>query len=154
LAFGLLWRAQLDAGTLEDQVDKEGVSVNVGDGFLKSFVSPFLSTFGADSLFVRTISDLFTLALARMLIEKGRLQESDPIALFSDEEALDVVKALTRTHPSLKVAFLQEPLGYGDARAIEQSFEALFGPSTFRPWLAAFEGREFDSCRAISRYPS
>jgi hypothetical protein len=136
------------------QVDKEGVSVSVSDGFLKSFASSFLSTFGAGSLFVRTISDLFTLALARMLIEKGRLQESDPIALFSDEEALDVLKALTRTHPSLKVAFLQEPLGYGEARAIEQSFETLFGPSTFRPWLTAFESREFDSCRAISRHSS
>jgi hypothetical protein len=135
-------------------VDDEGVSVSISDGFLKSFAASFLSTFGAGSLFVRTISDLFTLALARMLIEKERLQESDPIALFSDEEALDVLKALTRTHPSLKVPFLQEPLGYVAPGAIEESFEVLFGASTFRPWLTAFEGRAFDSCRAISRSPS
>jgi hypothetical protein len=132
-------------------VDEEGVPVSVSDGFLKSFAASFLSAFGAGSLFVRTVSDLFTLALARMLIEKGRLEESDPIALFSDEEALDVLKALMRTHPSLKVPFLQEPLGGVAAGAIEESFEAVFGASTFRPWLAAFEGRAFDSCRAISR---
>jgi len=89
-----------------------------------------------------------------MLIAKGRLQESDPVALFSDEEALDVLRALTRTHPSLKVPFLQEPLDYSAAGAIEESFEALFGPATFRPWLTAFEARAFDSCRAISGHPS
>jgi hypothetical protein len=114
-----------------DGVGEEGVPVSVSDGFLKSFTAPFLNTFGADSLFVRTVSDFLTLGLTRMLIQKGRLQESDPVALFSDEEALEVLRGLTRAQPSLKVPLLQEPLGYGKAGAIEKSFDVVFGPSTF-----------------------
>ena len=130
------------------------MSVNVGDGFLKSFAPSFLSRFGADALFVRTVSDLFTSALARMLREKGRLGEADPVALFSDAEALDVLRALTRAHPSLKEPLFQEPLGYAADGAIAESFDALFDAGTFGIWLAAFEARAFDQCRAVTLRPS
>ena len=132
-------------------MDNEGVSVSVGDGFAKSFAPSFLSRFGAQSLFVRTVSDFLTLGLARMLREKGRLGESDPVALFSDAEALDVLRALTRAHPSLKQPLFQEPLGYATDGAIAESFDALFDAGTFGTWLAAFEVRAFDRCRAVTQ---
>jgi hypothetical protein len=135
-------------------LEQDGIPASVTDGFLKSFAASFTNTFGADSLFVRTVSDLLTLSLARMLIAKGRLTESDSVAVFSDEEALDILRTLIGAHPSLKVPLLQEPLGHCAAGAIEQTFETLFGPSVFRSWLAAFERRAFDSCRAIARISS
>jgi hypothetical protein len=131
-------------------LEEDGVPVNVGDGFLKSFAPSFLTAYGGESLFVRTISDLFTLALARMLIEHGKLDESEPVALFSDEAALEELRDLMRAEPAIRGPLLQESLGHAPAGAIEQVFEAALGPRTFRPWLAAFEERSFETCRAIS----
>jgi hypothetical protein len=131
-------------------LEDEGVPVDVGEGFLKSFAPSFLSAYGGESLFVRTLSDMFTMALARMLIAHGKLEEADPVALFSDEMALDELRDLVRAEPALKGPLLQEPLGHAPTGAIEQAFEAALGARTFRPWLAAFEERSFETCRAIS----
>jgi hypothetical protein len=135
-------------------VTEESVSVGVRDGFLQSFAVPFLEAFGAESLFARTLSDYLTMGLARMLIAKGRLSENDPVALFSDTDAIEVLSSLGRSYPSLKTLFLQEPLGYVPLGAIEQSFDTLFGSSRFLAWLEAFERRAFESCRALTTQPS
>ena len=129
-----------------------GVSVKVGDGFRKSFATPFLERFGEDSLFVRTLSDLWTSALARMLIEKRQISEADPIALFSDAEALAIIRALSRNE-ALKNPLLQEPVGHAEAGAIEHAFESAFGSGSFKQWLAAFEGRDFARCTQLSQRP-
>ena len=131
-------------------MEEEGVAVRVRDGFLKSFAAPFVERFGENSLFVRTVSDLWTSALARMLIEKGQISESDPVALFSDEEALGVLRALS-SDEALKEPLLQEPLGYADAGAIAESFDSAFGVGSFAKWLVAFEKRQFDLCPPLSR---
>lgn len=133
---------------------ESSVPVSVSDGFLKSFADPFLDAFGAESLFARTLSDYLTMGLARMLIAKERLAEDDPVALFSDVGAVDVLSSLGRSYPSLKKLFLQEPLGHAPLGALEQSFDAIFGSATFRPWLAAFERRAFEACHAITTRPS
>ena len=56
-------------------MDEDGVPVSVGDGFLKSFAPPFLSTFGADSLFVRTVSDF--------LATRIPLHPAEPLSISS-----------------------------------------------------------------------
>jgi hypothetical protein len=132
-------------------VNEDGVPVSVSGGFLKSFAAPFLDAFGPESLFSRTLSDYLTMGLARMLIAKGRLMEADPVAIFSDDEAMDVLRSLGRSHPNLKTLFLQEPLGHVPLGAIEQSFDALFGTATFRSWLESFESRAFESCRELTK---
>ncbi len=128
----------------------DDVSVRVRDGFIKSFASAFLDHFGEDSLFARTVSDLWTSALARMLIDRGRLTESDPVALLADEEALQIVRALA-TDEALKEPLLQEPLGYSEVGTIKTSFDSAFGPGSFEAWLSAFEEREFETCSHLSQ---
>jgi hypothetical protein len=132
----------------------DGVAVSVSDGFLKSFAAPFLEAFRPESLFARTLSDYLTMGLARMLIAKGHLMETDPVAIFSDDEAIDVLRSLGRSHPNLKTLFFQEPLGHVPVGAIEESFDALFGTATFRAWLGSFESRAFESCRELTKQPS
>jgi hypothetical protein len=131
-------------------MEDEWVSVRVRDGFLKSFAASFVERFGEDSLFVRTVSDLWTTALARMLIEKGLISESDPVALFSDAEAVGVLRALS-SEEALKEPLLQETLGYSDGGAIADSFDSTFGAGSFAKWLTAFEKREFGHCAQLSR---
>ncbi len=133
-------------------MEGDGVLVRVRDGFIKSFSAPFLERFGERSLFVRTVSDLWTSALARMLIEKGQLTDSDPVALFSDAEALALIRALSGEE-ALKEPLLQEPVGYADPGAIQAAFESTFGVGSFTKWLAAFESRQFRRCaELVSRH--
>ncbi len=133
-------------------MERDGVPVGVSDGFIKSFAAPFVERFGEGSLFVRTVSDLWTIALAHMLIDKGRLSETDPVALFSDPDALAVISDLVQVE-ALKMPLLQEPMGFAPIGTIESSFNGAFGSRSFERWLSAFEERKFDLCEQITRRP-
>jgi hypothetical protein len=131
-------------------VENDGVPVGVSEGFIKSFAAPFLERFGEDSLFVRTVSDYWTSALARMLIAKGKISDADPVALFSDPDALAAIVLLSKDE-ALKEPLFQEPMGFAAPGAIESSFDAAYGPASFRKWLSAFEKREFELCGRIAQ---
>lgn len=131
-------------------VSDDDISVRVRDGFIKSFAAEFLDQFGENSLFARTVSDLWTSALARMLVEKGQLSDSDPVALLSDDEALQILRPLA-SDEALKEPLLQEPLGYSEVGTIKSAFDSAFGSGAFDKWLSAFEQREFENCSRLSQ---
>ena len=130
-------------------MNSDGIPVSVHDGFLESFAEPFLETFGRESLFVRTVSDLWTIALARGLIDKGEMDDMVSVPLFSDDVALTELRILLGDL-SLKQALLQEPMGFADPGTIEKVFDSLYGDGSFSYWLSAFERREFTECRKVT----
>ncbi len=126
--------------------------VSFSDGFIKSFAAPFFEHYGKDSLFVRTVSDLWTSAYARMLIDLGEITDATPVPLFSDPDALAVISDLVQVE-ALKMPLLQEPMGFAPIGTIESSFNGAFGAGSFERWLSAFEERKFDLCEKITRRP-
>ena len=133
-------------------MDKKGVPVNVNDGFIKSFDARFLERFGLDSLFVRSLSDLWTSAYARMLLSHDKLQHNDLVTLLSDAEAVGILEKLVK-NDSLKDPLLQEALGFADPGAIESAFNTTYGTDAFTKWLTAFEQRAFRVCLDITKPP-
>ena len=131
---------------------REQKTVTLSDAFIKSFAAPFVEHFGKDSLFVRTLSDLWTSAYARMLIDIGNINEATPVPLFSDPDALAVISDLVQ-NAALKLPLFQEPMGFAQLGTIESSFNSAFGSESFETWLLAFEERKFDLCEQITQRP-
>lgn len=94
--------------------------VNVDEGFLSQFESSFLAHYGPESLFVRATSDVYILALARMMAATGRLQNAQSVRFFASEEATEVLLEALRAVDGLKQVLLHEATGYVELGAVER----------------------------------
>jgi len=131
------------------------------EGALARFDGLFVDRFGPDSALVRALSDLWTIATARLLLNHERRlageDDLDPdyekLILYSDDDAVSVLRTLAREAEALRMALFQEPFDFAPPGTIESSFDSRFGAGSFAAWLAAFELREFARCRQLARRP-
>ena len=123
----------------------EGVTVT--EGFLPHFCDEFRGRFRSVPLFCNAISDMFTVALGRMLLEKGRIGEDVQVARYASDEALEYLREATREVEGLKQALLQEALGFAPPGTIEAVFDETAGEGAFRRWLSAFQGEDSGALR-------
>ncbi len=111
--------------------DKKLSSINVDEGFLPKFNKSFLDYYGEDSLYVRTVSDYFTMALARMLEAKGMLMSWDSVALFSSEKAVDILSEYFKQVDGAKEKALSEAFGNLPLGSTEELINDVLGTGTF-----------------------
>jgi hypothetical protein len=130
-------------------MDNERVIVNVSDAFLTRFVSQFTAHYGDNSEFVRAAADSYTLALAAMLEDTGRLNDPGSVARVSDEEAVSGLRELMALVPELKKSLFQEALGSAPVGSSGELVDSRLGPGVFRRWVSAFELRNHSACSQI-----
>ena len=114
-------------------------TVNVDEGFLPKYDRKFLDYYGIESSFVRTLSDYFTTALARMLDEKGMLESWDTVALFSSKSALKKLSDYFKQIDEAKKAILQESFGSIPVGSTENICDQYLGKGSFRQMLQSLE---------------
>ena len=125
------------------------VTMNVGEGFLPHFAPEYLLHYGADSEFVRAVSDLFTLAVAKVLEQAGQLHAPSDVALFSDDQALDALRELVRAVEAVRQPLLQEAHGAAPLGASAVAIDAVLGKGAFQIWLVAFQMRDHRRCAEV-----
>jgi len=129
------------------------------EGALSRFDPGFVDRYGRESCFVRALSDLWTIALAGLLLNHERRTtgrdylelDCEELVLYSDDDAVDTLGALVDESEAVKRALYREPFDFAAPGTIESSFDSVFGVGTFAAWLAAFELREFALCRQLAR---
>ena len=119
------------------------------EGALARFDRGFVERVGPESVFVRALSDLWTIAFARLLSRHERLGSGKPLMLYSNEQAVGVVRALCAKDEALKRALFQEPFGFAPSGAIEEAFGKALGPDQYHQWLDAIEHEHFDRCHSL-----
>ena len=130
-------------------MSEQRVTMNVAEGFLPHFAPAYLSHYGATSEFVRAVSDLFTLAVAKMLEQAGQLPNPSDVAQFSDDQALQVLRELVRAVETVREPLLQEAHGVAPLGAAAAAVDASLGEGIFRGWLAAFQARDHRRCAEV-----
>ena len=55
------------------------------------FDAKFINKFGLDSVFVRGLSDLWTVGMSRLLLANNLLEDGKPIALMSEQGAVETL---------------------------------------------------------------
>ena len=119
------------------------------EGAICRFDLQFVLRTGENSLFLKALSDLWTLAMYKLRKANGLcLSESGPV-LFSSDQAVDVLATLSATDETMKMAMFQEPFGFGQSGAIERAFAKVFGDGLYTKWLITFEDGQFDQCLAL-----
>jgi len=125
------------------------VTVNVDEGFLPRFSAEFRSRFGHESLFVRAVSDYFTMALARMLAAHGRLNNTQSVKFFGSEEAARAVSRLVAGNRELSHALMQSATGSKPPEFFERAFLEKRPEVALDAWLAALEANDFAECQRL-----
>ena len=114
---------------------KAMATVNVDDGFLPKFTPAFLKQYGRESLFVRTLSDYYTIGLARMYEAHGMLTSPHTVALFSTESAVKLLADWFRSVDGAKQTALQESMGALPVGSLEALVDKTLGIGRFAEWL-------------------
>jgi hypothetical protein len=131
--------------------DSKSIRVDINVGLLPSFSPEFLGRFGgAESEFVRAISDVFTRSIAQLMKSTRDLHQPDDVRFFSDTAKADLVADVVASVSEPGV-FLREATGAAPPGAIENAFDARFGAGKFGSWLRAFEALDHVTCLEISR---
>ena len=117
----------------------EGKDVNVDEGFLHGFPDEFLEHYGRESMFARTLSDWLTDGLARLLKANGRLSESDPVAQYSSEAAVEILSEWIKSVEGAKQMALQESMGWEPIGSLEALVDKKLGEGRFQQWLNHLE---------------
>ena len=125
--------------------------VNVDKGYLPHFVSEFLKTYGAESVFVFAASDLLTSASAEAMRAHNKLVSEDTIAYFGTEEAEETLRSLVIAVDG-SITLLQESCGFAPIGSFSELVDSTFEEGCFFLWLQEFESKRFnDASRIIGR---
>jgi hypothetical protein len=111
-------------------------NVNVEEGFLPKFTKEFLSHYGADSIFVRTLSDCYTYALVKVMQVNQMSYDANAVATFSNKEAADLLSGWISSVEGAKQLALQEAMGIKPIGSLESLVDETLGKGRFREWLA------------------
>ena len=130
-------------------MNKNLLSVNVTEGFLPHFAAEFLTHYGEESLFVTTVSDLFTIAVARALENSGQLHDPTSVARFSNDDALRSLRQLVHVTDDVGLQLLQEAHSVAPLGSAGSLVDALLGEGVFRRWLTAFEAQDYIRCSEV-----
>ena len=124
------------------------MKVNVDKGYLPNFVSDFVNTYGAESVFVCAASDVFTSASAAAMRAHNKLVSEDTIAYFGTEEAEETLRKLVIAVDG-SVALFQESCGFAPIGSFAKMVDSAFEDGCFSLWLQEFEGRKFDNATNV-----
>lgn len=122
--------------------------INVDEGFMSHFAVEFRETYGAESVFVRAASDLFTNAAASAMKAKDLLVSEDTIALFASEKAEEALRVLVKAVDGSKTLF-QESCGVVPIGSFSNLVDSTFEEGCFLAWLKEFEVEQFDAASKV-----
>ncbi len=110
-------------------------TVNVEEGFLPKFTKEFLAHYGADSIFVRTLSDCYTYALVKVLQANQMSYNVDSVAAFSNKKAVDLLSGWINSVEGAKQLALQEAMGVKPIGSLESLVDESLVKGRFQEWL-------------------
>jgi hypothetical protein len=118
--------------------------INVDESFLPHFDTKFRETYGAESIFLRAASDLFTNAAVAAMKAKDMPVSEETIASFASKEAEETLLALVRVVDG-SVTLFQESCGIVPVGSFSSLVDSTFGEGCFLSWLKEFETEQFDA---------
>lgn len=110
-------------------------NVNVEEGFLPKFTKEFIAHYGADSAFVRTLSDCYTSALVKVLKANKMSYDADRVAAFSNQDSVELLSGWINSVEGAKQLALQEAMGVKPIGSLESLVDESLGKGRFREWL-------------------
>jgi hypothetical protein len=119
------------------------------EGAICRFDLDFALRIGEYSEFLKSLSDLWTIAVFRFREANDLLQEGDEPVLFSSDRAVHVLNMLCAKDDILKLAVFQEPFGFANPGEIERAFVQVFGDGVYLLWRDAFDKEQFKKCLAM-----
>jgi len=119
------------------------------EGAISRFDERFAQRIGEESVLLKALSDLWTIALHRLLKANGLCDAGGVAVLYSNDQAVQVLRTLCAKDQALQEAVFQEPFGFGQPGAIEREFLRVFGEDMNAQWRDAFEREQFDRCLAL-----
>jgi len=119
------------------------------EGAICRFDVRFVERTGEDSVFLKALSDLWTIAMLRLWEANGLCEAGGVPVLFSSDQAVKVLSALCAKDDRVKLAVFQEPFGFGRPGAIEDAFAQVFGDGVYVQWRDAIEREQFERCLAL-----
>ena len=117
-------------------------SVNVEEGFLPKFSQGFLVHYGADSAYVRTLSDCYTNALVKVLDANKMLYNPNAVATFSNQAAVDLLCELIGSVEGAKQLALQEAMGVKPIGSLKLHVDKSLGEARFQQWLTWLQDKD------------
>ena len=118
---------------------EENGSINVEEGFIPKFSKEFLTHHGADSVFVRTLSDCYTHALIKVLDANKMAYNADAVAIFSSQAAEELLSGWITSVEGAKELALQEAMGVKPIGSLELLVDKSLGEGRFKQWLTWLE---------------
>jgi hypothetical protein len=119
------------------------------EGAISRFDVRFVQRIGEESVLLKALSDLWTIAMHRLRKANNLCDPEGVPVLFSNRQAVHVLSALCAKDPTLREAVFQEPFGFGQPGAIECEFARVFGEDIYTQWRDAFEREQFDHCLVL-----
>ena len=129
--------------------ERDLVSVNVDEGFLRHFCSGFLDAYGPSSLFSRALSDRFTLAMANIMDRNSLLENPDSISRLGPLEAVDTLDHLLKNIEGAPEIIWREAMGQLRIGSFQTLADRSFGVGFFSGWLEAFQSGDYKAARAL-----
>ncbi len=131
-------------------------SVSPVDGFLPQFVFEFKeANGGAESQFVRAVSDYFTTALAEMWLAHDLRRPDEPVALFASVDALQSLTRLMHRlygdhgKETVALTLLNEAFGARPQGTFARMADATFDVGFFSAWVAEIENGNWESANRM-----
>jgi hypothetical protein len=119
------------------------------EGAVSRFDLRFVQRIGEDSVLLKALSDLWTIALHTLRKANGLCNAEAVPVLISNDQAVHVLRALCAKDLAMRQAVFQEPFGFARPGAIEREFSRVFGEDMYAQWRDAFEREQFNRCLAL-----
>ena len=128
------------------------VNINIEQGFIVHWCQDFLAHYGFDSEFPKTVSDMYTIKLARMMEDRGDLSPDITVALFSSQAAVNELRNLVEVCNEAGPVLYKEAFGTAQVGTLEKTVDDKLGDGVFKKWLIEFENGDYESCSQILNY--
>ena len=125
------------------------LNINIEQGFIVHWCKEFLDHYGFDSEFPKTVSDIYTLKLAKMMADKGDLNPDKTVALFSNQIAVDELSNLVKVCNEAGAVLYKEAFGTVPIGSLEKTVDSKLDDGVFKQWLIEFENGNYESCSQL-----